>query len=106
MKDFLRPTTDQVDRFLEKTKGKGHMTLKVLAGVHPFIMAMESEIGQQILQDDIDRHEALLMKLYKEEITPEELAEFRYLKLRLDKTSKRINAYVNGVSEIIKEGAQ
>ena len=72
------PSLEQLGTYLAKNKGRGQMTLKLLGKLNPFIVAMETAGGQQILQDDIDRHEELLIKVYNEDINSMELAEFRY----------------------------
>ena len=102
--EIAKPSSDKIERFLEERKGRGRMTFKVLAQLNPFIVAMESELGQKILQDDIDRHEELLIKVYNENATPEEMAEFRYLKRRLEIIANRINTYTKGVKEVISNG--
>jgi hypothetical protein len=96
------PTLQQVDDYLVGTKGRGMMTTKLLGKLAPFIQAMSTEEGRQILQDDIDRHEELLNKWYMEEqeLSVVELAELRYLKKRLQKISERVITYRDKVNEI------
>lgn len=89
-----------VEKHLSEKGKRGAMTLKVLGNLNPFIEALSSEIGQLLLQDDIDRHEELLVKMYNENTTPQELAEFRYLKRRLENISSKISKYNEKVREI------
>lgn len=95
------PSMKQVEEYLQKHGRRAANTMKLLGRHQPFIEAISSEIGMQLLQGDIDRHEELLTKLYEENITPQELAEFRYLKLRLKTVSAKITDYAKLNQEII-----
>lgn len=91
---------EDIAGFLSKTGKRGAQTLDVLGKYQPFVTAISSPIGWELLKDDIARHEELLEKIYNETGTPQELAEFRYLKYRLRKVSDRINLYLDKLSEI------
>lgn len=79
---------------------RGADTIRVLGNMTPFINALKSNIGQEILKDDISRHDELLVKVYNETITPVELGEFRYLKARLIKVSERVSNYIKLSEEV------
>lgn len=84
-----------VEEFLLKTGKKGIKTIDTLAKLYPNIHALlDTEVGIALLEDDILRHDALLTKIYREEATPQELAEFRFLRdCRLPKVIGRIKEY-------------
>lgn len=88
-------TSKVVEQFLLRTGKRGEKTLTVLGKIYPDIYSLlETEIGQAILEDDILRHDALLTKIYREETTPQELAEFRFLRdYRLPKVIGKIKEY-------------
>ena len=88
-------TSKVVEQFLLRTGKRGEKTLTVLGKIYPDIYSLlETEIGQAILEDDILRHDALLTKIYREEATPQELAEFRFLRdYRLPKVIGKIREY-------------
>ncbi|OHB71864.1 MAG: hypothetical protein A2W23_06345 [Planctomycetes bacterium RBG_16_43_13] len=95
------PTSlEDIAGFLSKTGKRGAQTLDILGKYHPFVTAVSSTIGWELLKDDIQRHEELLDKIYNEQSTPQELAEFRYLKVRLRKVSDRITIYLDKLKEI------
>jgi len=91
---------EDIAGFLSKSGKRGAQTLDILGKYHPFVTAVSSTIGWELLKDDIQRHEELLEKIYNEQSNPQELAEFRYLKVRLKKVSDRITIYLDKMKEI------
>ncbi|HLE87584.1 MAG TPA: hypothetical protein VI727_07945 [Candidatus Brocadiaceae bacterium] len=91
---------EDIAGFLSKTGKRGAQTLDILGKYHPFVTAVSSTLGWELLKDDIQRHEELLEKIYNEQADPQELAEFRYLKLRLRKVSERVTIYLDKMKEI------
>src|SRR3972149_4220290 len=91
---------EDIAGFLSKTGKRGAQTLDILGKYQPFVTAISSTIGWELLKDDISRHEELLEKIYNETTTSQELAEFRYLKLRIRKVSERITIYLDKMKEI------
>lgn len=91
---------DDIAGFLSKTGKRGAQTLDILGKYQPFVAAVSSTIGWELLKDDISRHEELLERIYNEVATVQELAEFRYLKVRLRKISDRITLYLDKLKEI------
>lgn len=88
-------TSKVVEQFLLRTGKRGEKTLTTLGKIYPDIHSLlETEVGQAILEDDILRHDTLLTKIYKEEATAQELAEFRYLRdYRLPRVIGKIREY-------------
>ncbi|OHB71486.1 MAG: hypothetical protein A2W23_03145 [Planctomycetes bacterium RBG_16_43_13] len=91
---------EDIAGFLSKSGKRGAQTLDILGKYHPFVTAVSSTIGWELLKDDIQRHGELLEKIYNEQSSPQELAEFRYLKLRIKKVSERITIYLDKMKEI------
>ena len=75
-------------------------TLKILGKLAPFVEAMNSEKGQELLKDDVMRHQELLEKIYNEKESDQERAEFRYLKLRLKVVSERLSRFDEGMAKV------
>lgn len=97
----MQPVTlEHIASFLQKTGKKGALTLDLLGKLSPFVRAMQSQVGYEILKDDVARHEEILGKIYNEKVSEQELAEFRYLKSRLERISKRITAYLDKLENI------
>lgn len=103
MIELKEPSITEVEKFLLDNGKRGSMTIKLLAKLSPFIQAMNSPIGREILKDDIDRHEELLNKIYNENATPQEMAEFRFLKGRLQTISQRFSQYVSKAQEVVNK---
>lgn len=100
--EYHNPSLGDVEEFVKKAGvRKGEATLKLLGNLHPFTQAINSQIGRELLKDDILRHEELLMKMYEEMATDKELAELRYLKNRILKVSERVTAYIQKTKEVI-----
>src|SRR3990167_3659431 len=91
---------EDIAGFLSKSGKRVAQTLDILGKYHPFVTAVSSTIGWELLKDDIQRHEELLEKIYNEQSNPQELAEFRYLKVRLKKVSDPITIYLYKMKEI------
>lgn len=87
--------------YLSKFGKRGSETVNILAASTKFLEATRSPLGMELLKDDIDRHDVLLAKLYEERATPEELAEFRYLKHRIRKVCERISAHIEATNKIL-----
>ena len=97
---ITRPTLEDINAYLKKTGKKGSLALSILGKQEPFVQALQSEVGFEILKDDVQRLDEIMVKIYNENATPQELAEFRYLKLRLTKMKDRINTYIDKLTEV------
>lgn len=95
-----RPSLNEIQEFLRNKGKKGEMTITLLGKLEPFMQAIQTEVGWELLRDDIARYEELLMKMESETATQQELAEFRYLKIRTTRVAERVNRYVNSLREI------
>lgn len=98
-----RPSLNEIQEFLRNKGKKGEMAITLLGKLEPFMQAIQTEVGWELLRDDIARYEELLMKMESETATQQELAEFRYLKIRTTRIAERVNRYVNSLKEI-KDG--
>ena len=90
-----------IDNFRKKYGKKADLALNQLAKLNEFVQAINSPIGQELLKDDIMRLEDISSKIWTEEVTKEELAEFRYLKGRVAKVTERLNNYLKQSQEIL-----
>ena len=100
---MTEPSITELEQYLNTHGKHASMTLSLLGKLQPFLNALNSELGQELLKDDIVQHEILLTKIYNENATIQELAEFRYLKNRLRKIAERVNTYNEKVREITKK---
>jgi hypothetical protein len=101
-------TLNDIERYLKATGKRGASVLSNLGKLNPYFNAvMGSTIGQELLKDDVDNMEKLLEKIYSENATPQEMAEFRYLRdKRFPVLLKRITYYLEQIGEIKKAGAK
>ena len=90
-----------IDDFRVKHGKKADIALTQLGKSLDFVQAINSPIGQELLKDDVIRLDELMEKIYNENATSQELAEFRYLKGRIAKVKTRLNAYVKQTQEIV-----
>ena len=92
--EFDLPSTEDVWKYIEKVgETKGNATLFQLRQQQRFIDAWDGPLGEQLLRDDIRRHEELLNKVLEQTATPAELAEVKYLWGRIKKISNVVYAY-------------
>jgi len=102
--EILTPSLDDISRYLELTGKRGTQTLSILGRYFPFVQSvLGTEVGREILKDDVDRVEELLLKVIKEEETDLERAELRYLRdVRMPKVIKKVKLYLEAIKEIGK----
>lgn len=97
-------TLKEVERYLSLTGRRGASTLSLLGKLNPYFNSViNSEIGHQLLKDDIDRMEELLIKIWEEKEGDQEKAEFRYLRdKRFPEIIDKIKIYLEKIGEIKK----
>ena len=95
---------EEIQRYLLQSRKRGVAIVSTLGKLAPFLNAvLNTEVGREILKDDILRAEELMMKVYREEATEKEKAEFRYLRdFRLPLIADRLKVYLEKVEEIKK----
>ena len=100
------PTHHDIERYLQITGRRGSQILSALGKLNPsFNAIMGSEIGREIIKDDLDTVEMLFSKIYEETATPQELAEFRVLRDKiLPKRMEKLRYYLEQVGQIKKAG--
>jgi hypothetical protein len=94
-----------ISKFLKEVgKRRGGLTLSILGRLEPYFNAiMKSEVGKEILRDDINRMDELIMKIYDDEATPQEKAEFSYLRdKRFPAVLSKLKIYLEKLGEIKK----
>jgi hypothetical protein len=95
------PRPDDIFKFFEKYGDKrGNLTMQILRRQQQFLDSWNSPLGNDILKMDVNRFEELLQKIVDEKAESQELAEFRYLKTRLDKIYDIINKYSENIKEV------
>ncbi len=101
MVEFRDATLTEIKKYLELTGKHGAQILSILGRVTPNIHAiLETDVGREILKDDIARIQELMFLIYQEKQTDEDMAELRYLKRRIGKISGRLSDYLEGTGEI------
>src|SRR3990170_797507 len=100
--EFTEATFDDVKIYLERTGKRGKEVLSILGRINPEIHAIfGTEVGREILKEDLSRIEELMIKQYKNEIEPKELVELAYLKeIRMPRILGKLRTYLVGMGEI------
>jgi hypothetical protein len=94
-------TIDEVNEFFDKNKKRGTKTIEALKGVIDNIdINFNTKIGREILKDDIERFQYLLTKIIIEEANEAERAEFRAVRSRLDRISKRLDIFTESLKNV------
>lgn len=84
-----------IENFRRQYGKRADQTLETLARYDKNLsMVMSSEIGREVLDDDLRRYSDLLFKAAQIELTIDERAEFRYLLNRIQSISNRITDYL------------
>lgn len=94
-------SVEEISRFMELAGRRGKKVLEEISSLAPFINAVyNSEVGKEILKDDVNRYAELLDKVKNINATVEEQAEYKYLRGRLVRVSGRLNEYISNISKV------
>ena len=98
-------TVEQATNFLNKTGKRGSKTLSLLGQIIKSIEVYNTDIGSELIKEDIDRHEYLLTKTYEDIITKgvaeqADVIELRYLRNRIIKLANKVNDYVKLLKDV------
>ncbi len=63
--------------------------------------ALNSQIGKELLNEAVNRSEALLIKIINEEATEVERADFRALKTILNNWAGKIATYIENLNRVV-----
>lgn len=91
---------ETIDKFLATHGKAAARVVNALARHDKFKTAIETEVGQVLMADCLNRMEAILEKIITEDATPQELAEFRALREIADRWQDRLVAYTKAVKQI------
>jgi hypothetical protein len=86
-------TFEQLKKFMAVHGEKGSKTLSIAGKLKPFYTALNTEIGQIILNDLLIKMEVLLDKIIEESATKKDLAEYRVVRKLLINWSNKIALY-------------
>lgn len=92
---------DAIQEYLQKMGKRGEATLKIIERSYPYIRSVvETDIGKDLLTEDINRHEELLFKVAEAKASPEDMAEFMYIRKRLIKLTEKLYMYDRATTEV------
>ena len=99
---------DAVSHYIQKYGKKGQAFVESLASLHSFVEAFRSEVGSQILKDDVERMRKLMERHVEllDAMPIAELVELKYLKGRLETISDTIVKFEKGSREILNDGKE
>ncbi len=100
--EFETLTSFDIEKYLNMMGKRGGEILSILGRLHPtFETYVNTMVGKEVLITDVNRMADLFEKIYEENATPEEKAEFRYLrKVRLPYIMGKLDTYFKKVNEI------
>ncbi len=92
----LKFSANEIVQYLHKYGRRGQRVLSDLGKLIPFIEAVyNSEVGKEILTDDINRLSELYEKVINLDANEEEKAEYRYLRNhRLPRVTRRLQEFI------------
>lgn len=100
--DF-RLNDEQIASFQKKHGKAGSKILSAMGSTyHPFYVAIQTDIGQELLKDSLSRMESLLEKIVNEKATNKDIADYRATQRIVRTWSKKIEAYMKIMQEIAK----
>ncbi len=95
-------TFEEIEKYLQKAKTRGSQVIEIIAKYNKYLtIILGDEIGRNIIQSDIKRIDDLFKKVYNEDITPQEMAEFRYLRdNRIPSIIEKITTYMKLLKKV------
>ena len=98
---------DDARNYLAKVGKRGLRTLSTIESLAPFVEAMQSDLGAELLKDDIEQHSILINKIYDGlintgEAEQKDVIELRLRDARLKKIYDRLKTYDVGVNLVKK----
>ncbi len=94
------PSPQEITDFRLKAKSKGDVLINQLVKVQPFMEAINTSVGKEILNEGLKQLEKISENIIEEKATLQELAEFRVLYTILKKWSEKIDFFYNGLKTI------
>jgi len=89
----MEVSQEQVIKFLREKGKRGAQTLSVLGKYAPFMEAINSPLGAELLRDLNTKHEELLEKISDLEATESDCAEYIAVKNLILRWCEKINNY-------------
>ncbi len=101
--EFETLTSFEIDKCTEMMGKRGGEILSILGRLYPtFISHLDTMVGKEILMADVNLMGELLEKIYNEDATPEEKAEFRVLKKRVSLIIGKLDSYIKNTNNLRK----
>lgn len=92
-----------IDNFVANNGERANKILTILGKNQPFIDAITSEIGQELMKDAVIMTEDILMKIADEKASELERAEYRALRKIISRWTERINLHTKMLNEVLKK---
>ena len=103
MVDFNEISPRDLQRLLEMKGKRGADAISVLSKLYPVLNSVfNSEIGREILTQELNDFDNLLEKIVEEKASTNELAEFRVLRRRIRQYAEQVRTYLSHVDQIKK----
>jgi cytidylate kinase len=94
-------TMQDIVNFFERQKKRGIKTVEALKEVVDNIdVNFNTQVGREVMIDDINRYEMLLTKVIKEEANDNDRAEMRVILSRLGKINRRLDTFTKSLKSI------
>ena len=88
------PSEDRTDNYIKTRGSKGEATIRILLKNRKFIDAMNTEVGQALLEDICKLHEEAFGKIAALQASDEDKMEYKVLQRLIDRFATRITDYV------------
>jgi hypothetical protein len=93
--------TEQFMDFFKKQRGTSVRVLEVLDKLTPNLQAhFNTDLGHQLMQEDMEDFVRLLNKIIEEEAKPSDLAEFRVIRRRLEKINLKMDMWFENLKKL------
>jgi hypothetical protein len=96
----MEVSQDQVINFLREKGKRGAQTLSVLGKYAPFMEAIYSPLGKELIRDLNTKHEELLEKISDLNATESDRAEYKAVKDMIFRWCDKINRYEMELNKI------
>lgn len=94
-------TKEGIREYVDRHGRRGQMVIDAVSKVLPTLqMIFDTEVGREILKEDIERCEILLVKIVNFDATDEDKIEFRYLRDRIIGLGKKLEVFFNYLKDV------
>jgi dsDNA-specific endonuclease/ATPase MutS2 len=99
--------SDEARKYLAKVGQRGIKTLETISSLRPFVESLETPLGKELLQENIETHQVLMNKIYDSllkdgEVNQRDVIELQIRHRDLQRIYDKIKTYMLSIKLVKK----